>query len=418
MKNILSIILIALFSLYSSAQKSNYKVILNKGLSSPSSDFAPRFVDDNYQTLIFTSNRNQSDESLSKMFYTSLKNGSWKIPVQIIKRDDISGNGIVTTDSKRGIIFFTKCPLIKNKNATCKIYYSFMKGDLIGEPMLLDIPMNSEGSLGPTTIGQPSFSNNLDVLFFASNMPGGYGKFDIWYSKYDRKTDTWGKPQNASPEINTADDEFYPFIASDGTLYFSSAGHKGMGGWDIFKATQKKGLIWNEAENMGEPINSTDDDFGIVFKGNTQSGLLSSNRKGGIGSDDIYDFTLANKEQPVQQDFQFADSSNTKTLNALTTIFNKETCTENSELLNITNVKLYPNPNKGEFTFDFISNQKINLTIRVYSTLGQLLSNEIIEVEKGNFTKQFSFKNVNSGIYYVNVLHNCEVVQSVKMIVQ
>jgi len=125
-------------------------------------------------------------------------------------------------------------------------------------------------------------------------MSGGHGGTDIWYSEL--QTDgSWGEPKNAGAAINTEGDEMFPHIATDGTLYYSTNGLPGMGGLDIFSA---KGIRnqWSEVKNMGYPINSANDDFSFVIYGQEVSGYLSSNRKGGIGDDDIYSFSIAKQK--------------------------------------------------------------------------------------------------------------------------
>lgn len=137
--------------------------------------------------------------------------------------------------------------------------------------------------------GHPSVSKDGQYLFFSSNMPGGQGGTDIYVSK--REGDTWGDPKNLGSEINTKGDETFPYISPENILYFSSNGHPGFGGLDIFASVQKDGN-WGNASNMMPPINSTGDDFGIIFKGDN-SGYFSSNRAGGKGSDDLYGFSLS-----------------------------------------------------------------------------------------------------------------------------
>jgi outer membrane protein OmpA-like peptidoglycan-associated protein len=127
------------------------------------------------------------------------------------------------------------------------------------------------------------------VLYFASDMPGGYGKSDIWYCL--RQADgSWSAPVNCGPAINTAEEDAFPYVGPDGTLYFASKGHVGMGGFDVFKAT---GALsgWTDVRNLGYPLNSPGDDFYYTMR-NAASGYVSSNRPGGSGSDDIYEFDV------------------------------------------------------------------------------------------------------------------------------
>jgi outer membrane protein OmpA-like peptidoglycan-associated protein len=138
------------------------------------------------------------------------------------------------------------------------------------------------------SVGQPALSKDGHILYFASDMPGGYGKTDIWYCLL-RDDGTWSTPVNCGPLVNSAEDEGFPEVGTDGNLYFASKGHIGMGGFDIFQAIGSLN-DWNVVVNLKAPINSCGDDFYFNMKDN-YSGFLSSNRPGGKGSDDIYLFT-------------------------------------------------------------------------------------------------------------------------------
>ncbi len=142
------------------------------------------------------------------------------------------------------------------------------------------------------SVGHPAFSADGNTLYFVSDMPGGQGGTDIWYCK--REGDAWGAAENAGTEINTVMDEMFPFIDQDGSLYFASEGHMGYGGLDIFFASPAE-EGWNEPVNMMTGVNSSYDDFGISLNHDLGTGLLSSNRPGGIGGDDIYAFELGRK---------------------------------------------------------------------------------------------------------------------------
>lgn len=142
------------------------------------------------------------------------------------------------------------------------------------------------------SLGHAALNKDETVLYYASDMPGGQGGVDIWYSEL-QSDGNWGAPQNAGSQINTTGDEMFPAIEGD-NLYFSSTGHIGMGGLDIFKAKGAKSSF-SKPINMGYPVNSASDDFAFVNSmddDNHTMGYLSSNRLGGVGSDDIYSFTL------------------------------------------------------------------------------------------------------------------------------
>lgn len=142
------------------------------------------------------------------------------------------------------------------------------------------------------SVGHAFLSPDETVLYYASDMPGGKGGVDIWYSEL--QTDgSWGAPQNAGDIINTVGDEMFPTLVGD-EIYFSSTGHAGMGGLDIFKSKGSKNQF-SKVINLGYPLNSASDDFAYIEYGETPDvkvGYLSSNRKGGVGSDDIYSFVF------------------------------------------------------------------------------------------------------------------------------
>lgn len=141
------------------------------------------------------------------------------------------------------------------------------------------------------SLGHATLSSDERVLYYASDMPGGYGGVDIWYSELE-SDGSWGKPQNAGSAINTGGDEMFPTVYGN-TFYFSSTGHVGMGGLDVFRVTGSKNSF-SQPENMGYPVNSASDDFAFFVAGGDEEGnsfgYLSSNRIGGVGSDDIYSF--------------------------------------------------------------------------------------------------------------------------------
>lgn len=141
------------------------------------------------------------------------------------------------------------------------------------------------------SVGHPAISPDGNILYFASNMPGGYGSSDLYYCK--RLPDgTWDKPMNCGNLINTEGKEAFPVVDPSGKLYFSSDGHSGMGGLDIFEAIGSADT-WSVPVNLKSPINSSKDDFSPYFINSGLSGYLSSNRDGGKGGDDIYYFSKA-----------------------------------------------------------------------------------------------------------------------------
>ena len=146
------------------------------------------------------------------------------------------------------------------------------------------LPFNSD----EYSVAHPSVTADGSRLFFASDMPGGFGGMDLYYS--DLESGRWGPPTNLGPAINTEGHEIFPYFGPNDRLYFSSDGHIGLGGLDIFYIVAKEEDEWSSPENMGYPINTTADDFGIIFNEEGTCGFFSSDRDGGSGRDDVYSF--------------------------------------------------------------------------------------------------------------------------------
>ena len=136
------------------------------------------------------------------------------------------------------------------------------------------------------SFGQPALSPDGSTLYFVSDMPGGKGMSDI-YKVTVNKDGTLGKPENLGGDINTEGKEVFPFVDANGTFYFSSDGHMGLGRLDVFYA-ETNGDVFVGVRNIGTDINSPSDDFAFKYNPNSKEGYVSSNRKGGVGSDDIY----------------------------------------------------------------------------------------------------------------------------------
>ena len=275
-----------------------YKIENMSLINTKESDYSPSFSDKKYQTLLITSRREGAlgsqeinlGSNHSDLYETKIdKNGKWSTPFILppaVSSPVNEGQGWV---SKKGdMIFFTRCPEEKNIQAKCGLYMAKKQGSTWGVATRLPFCNDS------VQFGHPTLSADGKVLYFTSRMSGGYGGLDIWKCTYDAKANVWGQPINAGPAVNTEGNEMYPTISDDGKkLYFSSDTHPGMGGLDIFVAEAGADGKFNKAvENMKYPINSSFDDFGIIFEGKKQRGYFTSNREGGKGSDDIYSFNL------------------------------------------------------------------------------------------------------------------------------
>ena len=268
-------------------------------------DFSPVFSDPKYKQLIFSSSRpgsagadvdDRTGESFMDLWITTRdNNGKWSEPKPMATTINTADNeGAATFNRKKNTMYFTRCPREKKHNIGCDIMVSSKQGS--NWKTAESIGLKPDG--GDTiTIGHPCLSSNDQVLIFASDMPGGFGGKDLWMSKWERKEKKFGPPTNLGEGINTEGDEMFPHLKPDGTLYFSSNGHIGMGGLDMFKAASTGESQWGEIENLGYPLNSSEHDFGIIFdRGTSEKGFFTSSRTVGKlktkGHDDIYSFKV------------------------------------------------------------------------------------------------------------------------------
>jgi peptidoglycan-associated lipoprotein len=281
------------------AHPTRYKVENMAIFNSRYEDFSPTFASKKYDMVIFSSNREGSKgnrtnritgQGFTDLWYTKRdRKGKWGIPAPLpgdfVNTEDDEGASSV--NRKGNTLYFTRCRVVKKKFVGCKIYASKKKGVTFADPVLIPIP----GANDSVSIAHPSISPDDLTLYFAAELPGGYGGKDIWMMKREKKTKPWGEPINLGPQINTPGNEVFPYARSKNEIYFSSDYLPGMGGLDIFKAVRDENGKWR-VENLKYPINSPSDDFGITFEGNKERGFFSSSRPGGIGSDDIYKFWL------------------------------------------------------------------------------------------------------------------------------
>ena len=267
-------------------------------INSAQNDFSPVFSDRKNKQLIFTSTREGSagsathpgdGENFPDLYYTNQdKNGKWSEPIPLIETVNTpESEGSATLNGRRNRLYFTRCGYTKEGVVGCDIMVSKRQGLNWSEPEKLVIA----GVSDTNTVGQPAISPDDNTLVFASDMPGGFGGRDLWYMTSTGRND-WSEPVNLGSAINTPGNERFPYIDHEGNLYFSSDGHLGMGGMDIFKATDAGNRQWGNVENLKYPINSNAHDFGIVFDGEYQRGYISSDRDNGQGGFDIWQFYL------------------------------------------------------------------------------------------------------------------------------
>ncbi|MDR7212367.1 OmpA family protein [Flavobacterium piscis] len=198
-------------------------------------------------------------------------------------------------DTSGKTIYYTTNIVKKNKlivDETKTNNFQIIKGDIIDNK--LENPQRIFFNSNDYSVGHPSLSEDGQWLFFASDMPGGYGETDLYMVKI-AADGTMSSPQNLGPKINTIGNDLFPFFRN-GVLYFSSDGHYGWGDLDVYESQFLSDGSFSEPKNLGAPINSNRDDFAFIIDKTNRYGYVSSNRDEGKGDDDIYSFT---KRDPV-----------------------------------------------------------------------------------------------------------------------
>lgn len=233
-----------------------------------------------------------------EIYHSEKVNGAWTKSKNIGLPLNTSGNEGAQTFSFDGrYMFFVACDR-KAGMGGCDIYYTTKNGDTWSTPINPGEPLNSK-----FWESSPSLSAAGDELFFASNRPGGQGNKDIWKCKVKMAEDgtlQFSNPVNLGSNINTSDDEFSPFIHADNkTLYFSSTGHQGLGGYDIYLSRRTKNGTWGPAVNLGYPLNTNKDEMGFVVNAIGDKAYFSSDgiENNGRGKD-IYEVSLYKGARP------------------------------------------------------------------------------------------------------------------------
>jgi len=276
------------------ASPEGYNVDELKDINSNDSDFSPAFARDDYGLVWFTSSRDDAQgknehgatgQNFTDIFETRLdKKSKWSTPVPIDFLNSEFEDGTPSFSADYTEVYFTRCEAGKREDKGCIIMFSRREGTQWSEPEKLELLADS------LVAAHPSVSADGMTLYFVSDIPGGLGGKDIYRSTRSSHGGGWSRPENLGTDINTRGNEVFPFIRDDGTLYFASDGHIGMGGLDIFRAVAQTGDRWL-VENMKPPISSFADDFGITFESGAEKGIFSSARKG-KGDDDLFLFEM------------------------------------------------------------------------------------------------------------------------------
>ncbi|MDQ3394215.1 MAG: OmpA family protein [Bacteroidota bacterium] len=268
-----------------------YKITI-ASFNSQQSDFSPAFFK---ESLVFCSARDNG--KIAKFKYDF--NDTWYTDLYMVKDSASSPKlfnnklnsryheGPMAFNESFDTIYFTRNHIsgkgkFSNEGVNkLKIYYAAIKDGKCGN--IIDFPLNNS----EFSVGHPTFVHK-NLMIFASDMPGGFGGTDLYRTM--KVNGIWHPPVNLGPKINTSGNELFPFV-ENAILYFSSNGHPGLGGLDVFHTTADGN---NPVMNIGYPINSNNDDFGFIIRKN--EGYFSSNRNGNPNNDNIYSFTFINSQ--------------------------------------------------------------------------------------------------------------------------
>lgn len=270
-----------------------YEVRRMDKFNSRRGEFSPMLAGDKYDQLYFASSRSKDkDAKVSAITGQNNNNlflvkqdekGAWLAPVEL--EDEVNteyDEGTPSFSPDGNTMYYTYCAQDPEGPRTAEIYISTRSSAKWGKGTRATIVKDSV-----TALGHPSISPDGKYLYFVSDAVGGFGGKDIFRARV--AGNDFGPMENLGEEINTPGDEMFPYVRDSVTLYFASNGHPGMGGLDLFKATQDSTGKW-KVENLGAPINSMADDFGITFAGKEERGFFCSNRNDARGYDHIYSF--------------------------------------------------------------------------------------------------------------------------------
>ena len=358
-------------------KESYYKIKNLDAINTPFGEFAPVYMNGE---LYFSSSRTNgriyeaSGTPFLDLYRVETKGAN--VDVNTVKmmpdliNDSNTHEASVTFTPDGRTMVFAKSNTGKRKGADdVDLYISRFRNGAWGEPTLINIntPKNWEST--------PAFAPDGKTLYFSSNRPGGFGGNDIWQATMDSRG-RFGRVKNLGSDINTAGDEMFPYVAENGKMYFSSDGHGGYGQLDLFVVNRVNGKT--AIENLGRPVNSNGDDFGM-FLFRPDRGFFSSNREGGKGDDDIYTFV---NEDPNLRVVNYYLQGVTYTLKA----------DSSREILPDTKVQLIDA--SGNVMQDFVTGNDGKFLFRIYDNENYFLTGEA----DGYIAKRQSYTTVGKGV--------------------
>jgi peptidoglycan-associated lipoprotein len=381
---------------------SRYEVAYAKAFNSKFADFCPVFASKSADLLYFNSTRGGKKVKTSRItgqrnndiFFSRINvKGEWEEP-ELLEDEGINtefDEGACALSADGQTLYYTLSKQVKGETLGTAIYTSVRSGGAWSEPKPVKLLKDSTIS-----VAHPAPSPDGRYLYFVSDLPGGKGGKDIWRS--EQTAEGWSEPENLGDAINTEGDEMFPSFRADGRLYFSSDGHGGYGGLDIYEARLLPGKTAQEPATwviqlMPEPINSASDDFGITFAGEENRGFFSSNRANKKYYDHIYSFHQPELVYQLTGSIQDA----------------------NGEGLGDAHIKLVGNdgtiatirPKKnGTYTFPLKKGTKYVMMAACRGFLNQKAQVEVPDIEESqDFPVQFALTSVNKPVKMENIFY-------------
>ena len=322
-------------------------------------------------------------------FYIATKDndGKWTMAQRVdepLNSNDNEGAQCISQDGR--FIVFTICG--EGGMGSCDLYWSKRVGNRWSKPRNLGAAVNSR-----YWDSQPSFSIDGKTLYFTSNRPGGKGGKDIWKTTLNANGQ-WGKAINMGDSINTPQDETCPFIHyDDQTLYFASNGHIGMGGFDIFYSRKLNDTAWTMPTNIGYPINTSGEEMNLIVGAGGKMAIFSSDKLEGYGGQDLYSFELYQEAQPIATTYMKGTVFDEKSKRPLAADFRIIDLENENEVVSAT-----ADPVTGSFLISLPVNKNYALNV---SMDGYLFHSENIELLSGTpdepFLKNVGMKQLSVG---------------------